>query len=87
MDYTYTTLHKDQAQDFSPNLNTVDEDIKWTTEGEVLKEVEIRDEITQDGERAGLSGYSVRKIGQSRQGCVGKKRSQIGTSISRAAIP
>ena len=38
---TYTILQKDQAQDFSAYLNTVDEDIKWTTEGEVLTEIEI----------------------------------------------
>ena len=34
-------LRKDQAQSFTDYLNTVDEDIKWTTEGEVLKEVEV----------------------------------------------
>ena len=37
---THTVLRKDQAQNFTHYLNTVDEDIKWMTEGEVLKEVE-----------------------------------------------
>ena len=41
MDDTYTVLRKDQAQSFTDYLNTVDEDIKWTTEGEVVKEVEV----------------------------------------------
>ena len=39
--WTYTVLRKDQAQSFTDYLNTVDEDIKWTTEGEVVKEVEV----------------------------------------------
>ena len=38
---TYTVLQKDQAQNFIDYLNTVDDDIKWTTEGEVVKEVEV----------------------------------------------
>ena len=33
-------LKKDQAQKFMDYLNLVDEDIKWTTEGEVVKEIE-----------------------------------------------
>ena len=41
MDDTYTVLEKDQAQNFTDYLNTVDEDIKWPTEGEVVKEVEV----------------------------------------------
>ena len=41
MDDTYTVLQKDQAQHFIDYLNTVDDDIKWTTEGEVVKEVEV----------------------------------------------
>ena len=41
MDDTYTVLRKDQAQSFTDYLNTVDEDIKWMTEGEVVKEVEV----------------------------------------------
>ena len=41
VDDTYTVLRKDQAQSFTDYLNTVDEDIKWTTEGEVVKEVEV----------------------------------------------
>ena len=38
---TYTVLRKDQDQSFTEYLNMVDEDIKWTTEGEVVKEVEV----------------------------------------------
>ena len=34
VDGTYTVLQKDQAQNFVDYLNTVDDDIKWTTEGE-----------------------------------------------------
>ena len=41
VDDTYTVLRKDQAQSFTDYLNTVDEDIKWTTEGEVVKAVEV----------------------------------------------
>ena len=41
VDDTYTVLQKDQAQHFIDYLNTVDDDIKWTTEGEVVKEVEV----------------------------------------------
>ena len=32
---TYTTMKKAHAQEFMENLNTVDADIRWTTEGEV----------------------------------------------------
>ncbi len=35
MDDTYTILKNVYAQEFSDHLNTVDDDIKWTTEGEV----------------------------------------------------
>ena len=41
VDDTYTVLQKDQAQNFIDYLNTVDDDIKWTTEGEEVKEVEV----------------------------------------------
>ena len=41
VDDTYMVLRKDQTQSFTDYLNTVDEDIKWTTEGEVVKEVEV----------------------------------------------
>ena len=37
---TYTVLRKDQAQKFMGYLNTVDEGIKWTPEGEVVKDIE-----------------------------------------------
>ena len=43
VDDTYTVLKKHQAQAFTDYLNTVDEDIKWTTEGEVLKDIEVED--------------------------------------------
>ena len=44
VDDTYTVLKKDKAQEFTDYLNTIDEDIKWTTEGEVLREIEVEDE-------------------------------------------
>ena len=40
VDDTYTLLRRDQAQKFKDCLNTVDDDIKWTTEGEVVKEID-----------------------------------------------
>ena len=43
VDDTYTVLKKDQAQAFTEYLNTIDEDIKWTTEGEVEQEIEVED--------------------------------------------
>ena len=36
-------LKKDQAETFTEYLNTIDDDIKWTTEGEVHQEVEVED--------------------------------------------
>ena len=36
-------LKKDQAETFTEYLNTIDNDIKWTTEGEVHQEVEVED--------------------------------------------
>ena len=41
VDDTYIVLRKDQVQNFTDYLNTVDDDVKWTTEGEVVKEVEV----------------------------------------------
>ena len=38
---THTVLQKDQPQNFIDYLNMVDDDIKWTTEGEVVKEIEV----------------------------------------------
>ena len=49
MDDTYTVLRKDQAQKFTDYLNTVDEDIKWTTEGEVVKDIEGLENRTERG--------------------------------------
>ena len=43
VDDTYTVLKKGQAESFTEYLNTIDDDIKWTTEGEVHKEVEVED--------------------------------------------
>ena len=43
VDDTYMVLKKDQAQAFTEYLNTIDEDIKWTTEGEVEQEIEVED--------------------------------------------
>ena len=39
VDDTHTVLKKALAQEFTEYLNTVDEDIKWTTEGETVKDV------------------------------------------------
>ena len=39
----YSVLKKDQAQAFTEYLNTIDEDIKWMTEGEVQQELEVAD--------------------------------------------
>ena len=35
VDNTYTIMKKAHAQEFTEYLNTVDADIRWTTEGEV----------------------------------------------------
>ena len=40
---TYTVLKKDQSQVFTEYLNTIDDDIKWTTDGEVQQEIEAGD--------------------------------------------
>ena len=49
VDDTYTVLRKDQAQKFTDYLNTVDKDIKWTTEGEVVKNIEGLENRTERG--------------------------------------
>ena len=46
VDDTHTILKKDHAQRFTEYLNTVDPDIKWTSEGETITEVVT----TDDGE-------------------------------------
>ena len=43
VDDTYTILKKEQAQAFTEYLNTIDDDIKWTTEGEVQQEIKVED--------------------------------------------
>ena len=43
VDDTYTVLKKVQAQVFIEYLNTFDDDIKWTTEGEVQQEIEVEE--------------------------------------------
>ena len=51
MTHVSTVLRKDQAQNFTDyrDLNVVDRDIKWTTEGEVVKESEgWRRELRKD---------------------------------------
>ena len=35
MDDTHTVLKKIYSQEFTDHLNSVDDDIKWTTEGDV----------------------------------------------------
>ena len=43
VDDTYTVLKKDQSQAFTEYLNTINDDIKWTREGEVQQEIEAKD--------------------------------------------
>ena len=40
-------LKKDQSQAFTEYLNTIDDDIKWTTEGEAQQEIEVEDMETK----------------------------------------
>ena len=40
---------KAQAQEFIGNMNTMDKEIKWTTEGEVVKEIEGLQNRTERG--------------------------------------
>lgn len=47
MDDTYTVLKKEQAQAFTDYLNTIDDDINWTTEGEIEEKVEMEDTDTK----------------------------------------
>ena len=39
MDETHTILKKPNSQEFIDHQNLVDEDIKWTTEGEVVTHI------------------------------------------------
>ena len=41
VDDTYTILKKVHAQAFTNHLNSMDEDVKWTTEGEVTTVVPL----------------------------------------------
>ena len=43
VDNTYPVLKKDKDKTFTEFLNTIDDDIKWTTEGEVHQEAEVED--------------------------------------------
>ena len=40
--YTHTVVKEVQAQAFTEYLNTIDDDIKWMTEGEVQQEIEVK---------------------------------------------
>ena len=51
VDDTYTVLKKDQAQEFTDYLNTLDEDIKWTTEGEVKTDL-VSEDVEKRVERS-----------------------------------
>ena len=60
VDDTYTVLKKDQAESFTEYLNTIDDDIKWTTEGEVHQEVEVEDIYGKEGRvMPGVPGHFV----------------------------
>ena len=54
MDDTHTVQKKAHAQEFTDHLNSIDECIKWTTEGEILTEfpTETDDEHDTNVERA-----------------------------------
>ena len=54
VDDTYTVLRKDQAQNFTDYLNMMDDDIKWMTEGEVVKEL-VEVEGLENKVKRGLS--------------------------------
>ena len=46
MDDTHTVLKKIHSQEFIDHLNSVDEDIKWTTEGEVVTKAQLERSAT-----------------------------------------
>ena len=52
VDDTHTVLKKAQAQEFTDYLNTVDEDIKWTTEGETLSNMMPTGNESEQGSRS-----------------------------------
>ena len=45
-------LWKTQSQEFTVHLNSVDDDINWTTEGEVMTDTEVREMV--DGEEVSV---------------------------------
>ena len=45
-DDTHTILKKIHSQEFTDHLNSVDEDIKWMTKGEVMTEVLLKGSAT-----------------------------------------
>ena len=70
VDDTYTVLRKDQAQKFTDYLNMVDEDIKWMTEGDVVKEVEVKG--LENRMERGLEFLDMLSL-INEDGCTGKK--------------
>ena len=46
VDDTHTVLKKAHSQQFTDHLNSIDDDIKWTTEGEEIKETTLEGEGT-----------------------------------------
>ena len=60
VDDTYTVLRKDQGQSITDYLNTLDEDIKWTTEGEVVTEVEV--EAMENRMERGLTFLDIMSV-------------------------
>ena len=65
MDDTHTVLKKIHSQEFTDHLNSVDDDIKWTTEGEVDLKAQLdrsttmgeQDTSVRIGESIGVLGY------------------------------
>ena len=58
MDDTHTVLKKIHSQEFIDHLNSVDDDIKWTTEGEM----ELRAQ-SEGSTKVGEEETSVREEG------------------------
>ena len=89
VDDTYTVLKKDKAQAFTKYLNTIDDDIKWMTEGEVQEEIEVEN-IERKWRDACLSwtlDQLLMMTAPSEQECLEKQPTQASTLTSSVTIP
>ena len=59
VDDTHTFLKKEWAQEFTDHLNSIDDDIKWTTEGEVVEEIGSGEEKREERSSAFLDTKAV----------------------------